>query len=144
MTLQGLDLTNVWLGILAIVSLLELFALAAAAWFGFRLYRRAMSVVESIERNQIAPLRARVDGMLDEIQVMTARAKRAQESMSHALKHAAGTGTRMVDVARAKAWPIVGLVRGIKSAASAIFDGKSSAPTHSPRAGGESVPLRPH
>lgn len=128
MTLEGLDLTNVWLGILAIVSLLEFLALAAVAWFAFRLYRRTMSVIESIERNQIAPLRARVDGILDEVQVITARAKRAEESVSHALRQVTGTGSHLVDLARAKAWPIVGLVRGIRSAASAVFDGRSSAP----------------
>ena len=131
MTPEGLALTNVWLGILAIISLLEFLAIAAAGIFAFRMYRRAMTAVESIERNQIAPLRARVDAVLDEVQAMTARVKHAEESVSHALKQVAGTGSQLVDVARNKARPILGFIRGIRAVANAMLDGDSSAPSSS-------------
>ena len=63
--------TNILLGIMAAVSLLE--ALAVIGFFlgAFLVYRRILHVVGGIEERQVAPAAARVNAILDDIKVMT-------------------------------------------------------------------------
>jgi uncharacterized protein YqgV (UPF0045/DUF77 family) len=70
MTLD-LTTTNVLLGIMAAVSLLEGLAVAGALLGGFLIYRRVMQVVTSIEERQVAPAVARVNAILDDVKEVT-------------------------------------------------------------------------
>ncbi len=116
-----LTTTNVWLAILAIVSLIEFVMLCVAGFLGYRMYQRAMQTLESVERVHIAPLRARVDGILDEVQAMTHKVRNAQESVSDAFRHVAGTGTAVAWAVKSRTWPIVGVLQGLKSAAATVL-----------------------
>jgi hypothetical protein len=118
--MESLQTTNVWLGILAVVSLLEFLMIAGAGVLAFRLYKEAMSTIQAIERVHIAPLRMRVDLLLDQVEIMTDTVKNAQESVSDTLRHVTGAGTLVAGAVRAKAWPILGIIQGLKSAANAI------------------------
>ena len=69
----------------------------------------------------IAPLRARVDGMLDQVQPMTDKVKHVQESVSDALRHVTGTGSAVAGAVKSKTWPIVGILQGLKSVASSVM-----------------------
>jgi hypothetical protein len=127
--MESLTTTNVWLAILAIVSLLEFVMIAAAGFFAYKLYRQVTTVVETVERVHIAPLRARVDGLLDQVQAMTDKVKHAEESVGDAFKHLSGAGNIVADAVRAKAWPIVGIIQGVRVAANAIMkNGKNDHP----------------
>ena len=119
--MENLTTTNIWLAILAIVSLLEFLMILAAGFMAFRLYRQVSEAVENIERLHIAPLRARVDGLLDEVHEITAKVKQAQSSVEGAFKHVSGTGSMVADAVRSKTWPLIGLLKGIKVAASAVM-----------------------
>ena len=57
----NLDTTNVLLGIMAAVSVLEALLLIGLGIGGFMIYRRAMQLVGDLETRQIAPLRDKVD-----------------------------------------------------------------------------------
>lgn len=127
--MESLTTTNVWLAILAIVSLLELLMICAAGLFAYKMYRQAMTIIETVERVHIAPLRARVDALLDEVQRMVDKVKHAQESVGDALSHVAGSGSAVAETVKAKAWPVVGIVQGIRAAANSIRkNGKKSEP----------------
>ena len=80
-----------------------------------------MTTIETVERVHIAPLRARVDGMLDQVQVMTEKVRHAQDSMSDALRHVTGTGSAVAGAVKSKAWPIVGIFQGLKSVANSVI-----------------------
>ena len=58
-----LTTTNVLLGIMAAVSLLEGLAVLGALLAGVLVYRRVMQVVNSIEERQVAPAVARVNAI---------------------------------------------------------------------------------
>ena len=58
--------------------------IAAAGLFAYGAYKQAMKTMETVERVHIAPLRARVESMLDEVEIITGKVKHAQESMEHA------------------------------------------------------------
>ena len=127
--MENLTTTNIWLGILAIVSLLEFAIIAVAGLLAFRMYKKAMTTLETVERVHVAPLRARVDGLLDEVQAVTNKVKHAQESVSDALRQVAGTGSMVAGAVKSKTWPIVGLIQGLKSAANTVMkNGKHDEP----------------
>lgn len=113
--------TNTWLAVLAVISLIQFLILCAAAFFAYRMYQKAMTTVETVERVHIAPLRARVDGLLDQVQVMTNKVRHAQDSVSDALRHVTGTGSAVAGAVKSKTWPIVGIFQGLKSVANTMM-----------------------
>ena len=66
-----LTTTNVLLGIMAAVSLLQGLAVLGAMLAGLLVYRRVIQVVSSIEERQIAPAAARVNAILDDVKGVT-------------------------------------------------------------------------
>ena len=64
---MDLTTTNVLLGIMAAVSLLEAAAVIALLGGGFLLYRRLTRLIEGIEQRQISPVVSRVNSILDDL-----------------------------------------------------------------------------
>ena len=119
--MTDLTWTNTWLAILALISLIQFLGVCVAGFLAYRMYQRAMTTLQTVERVHIAPLHARVDGMLDRLQVVTDKVQHAHESVSDAVRHVTGTGTAVADAVRAKAWPILGIVQGLKSVANSVL-----------------------
>jgi hypothetical protein len=119
--MNDLTMTNLWLAILAIVSLVEFLMILTAAFFGYRMYRHAMSTLDTIERVHVAPLRARVDLILDEVQQITGRVKYAQDSVTHLLQTAAGAGMALAGTVKARSWPFWGVINGVRVAAATLL-----------------------
>ena len=82
----SLATTNVLLGILAVVSLLEALAIIGFFLGAFLVYRRIVRVIGGIEERQVAPTAARVNAILDDIKVVTSTVKeeagRAERTMA--------------------------------------------------------------
>jgi uncharacterized protein YoxC len=119
--METLTTTNVWLGILAVVSVLEFLMIVVAGFLAYQMYKRVTTTLETIERVHVAPLRARVDGILDEVQAVTDKVKHAQESIGDALRQVAGTGSMVAGAVKSKTWPIIGIIQGLKTAANAVM-----------------------
>ena len=119
--MEDLTWTNTWLAILAVISLIQFLIVCAAAFFAYRMYQKAMTTIETVERVHIAPLRARVDGLLDQVQLMTEKVRHVQESVSDALKHVSGTGSAVAGAVKSKTWPLVGIFQGLKSVANSVM-----------------------
>lgn len=113
--------TNTWLAILALIGLVQFLAMCVAGFLAYRMYQKAMTTLETVERVHIAPLRARIDAMLDQVQLMTDKVRHAQESVSDALRHVTGTGSAVAGAVKSKAWPIVGILQGLKSVANTMM-----------------------
>lgn len=67
--------TNVYLGIIAAVSLFEALAIIAAAVAAILLVRQIGRVVGSLEERQVAPAMSRVNAILDDVKGVTATVK---------------------------------------------------------------------
>ena len=119
--MEDLTWTNTWLGILAVISLIQFLILCAAGFLAYRMYQKAMTTIETVERLHIAPLRARVDSLLDQVQLMTDKVKHAQESVSDALRQVTGTGSAVAGAVKTKAWPLIGIFQGLKSVANTMM-----------------------
>jgi len=122
MTIDGLETTNLWLGIIAIVSVLQILALGAVAWFGYRAYHRAIMVLSELESRHVAPLSGRVSRILDEVQHVTARVKDAEDVVRDKVRLVAHTGSLAVTTLKARTWLLIGIVRGVRAGLAVLRD----------------------
>jgi len=115
-----LGTTNLLLGIMAAVSVLEALLLVGVGVGGFMIYRRVMTLVEGLESRQVAPMRVRVNGILDDVKVVTTKVKEETERVDEAIRttihRVDDTADRVRSNVRARTSRIVGFVRGLRVA----------------------------
>ena len=94
MNVGNLDTTNLLLGIMAAVSVLEALVLIGVVVMGYRLYGQAMGTIREIEARQVAPLvarvnalMARVDAILVDVKDVTARVTDRTERVDAAIRN---------------------------------------------------------
>jgi hypothetical protein len=126
--IQGnLDTTNVLLGIMAVVSVLEALLLIGVGVGALLAYRRVMALVNGIEERQIAPAMARVNAILDNLKGVSATVKQETERVDHAIRATIGrvddTADRVRSQVREKTSRVVGLVRGTRVAIETLLEG---------------------
>ncbi len=85
---MDLTTTNVFLGIMAAVSLLEAAAVIVLLGGGVLMYRKLARLVEGIEQRQVAPVVVRVNGILDDVKVVSSVARGAADSADNGLRMA--------------------------------------------------------
>src|SRR5436305_1035222 len=83
--MPDLHTTNVLLGIMAAVSVLEALLLIGVGVAGLLVYRRVMQLVTDLEARQITPLREKVDAILVDVKAITARVSQQTERVDHAI-----------------------------------------------------------
>jgi hypothetical protein len=131
----NLDTTNLLLGIMAGVSVLEALLLIGVGIGGFMMYRRVMRLVEDIETRQIAPLREKADAILADVRTVTARVSQQTERVDHAISgtihRVDETADRVKGSVRDKVNQAVGMLRGIRAVITSLL---SSDADHEQRA----------
>jgi hypothetical protein len=90
----NLATTNLFLGVMAAVSLLQAVAVLAALAAGLMLFRRLMQVINAIEERQVAPAVARVNAILDDVKGVTSTVKGEAERVDRVVRTAADTVRR--------------------------------------------------
>ncbi len=117
---MDLGTTNLLLGIMAAVSVLEAICLVGAGIGGFILYRRVMQIVNELEQRQVAPAMARVNTILDDVKGVTTRVNEETARVDHAIRDTIDrvdeTADRVRVRVRTRASRLVGLLRGIRTA----------------------------
>ena len=122
-----LGTTNLLLGIMAAVSVLEALVIIGMGIAAFMAYRKVMEVVErgmvladGIEARQVAPAMVRVNAILDDVKDVTAKVKEETERVDHAIHTTIDriddTAGRVRTNVRAKTSAIVGFIRGARIA----------------------------
>lgn len=135
MVAGNLDTTNLLLGVMAVVSVLEALVLVVCAVVSYRLYTRTMQTVRELEQRQIAPLAAsvsalmtKVDDILADVKAITGRITERTERVDSAIQ----TTLDRVDetagrVRRSVAWrvhQVRAVVHGARSAIESLFDNR--------------------
>ena len=119
MVTGDLGTTNMWLMIMAIVSVLEALLLIGMGVGGFLVYRRVMQLVTDLEVRQIAPLRAKVETILVDVKTVTAQVSHQTERVNHAIsgtmERVDETAGRVTGSVRDKVNQAVGMARGIRA-----------------------------
>lgn len=136
-----LTTTNVLLGIMAVVSVLEAIALIVAGVMGMRMYRQLTEQIQAVEQRHLMPLTNRMlplvdeanklamqaGPVIDEAKVVMQRVQRIAERAEHSLTRVDGAVQGTIDTAehtvekvqggvRRTAGTVVGVVRGVRTA----------------------------
>jgi hypothetical protein len=124
-----LDTTNLVLGIIAGVAVFQALVLIGVSVGAFMAYRRVMALMNDLEARQIAPLRAKVDGILADVRSVTSRVSHQTERVDHAI---AGTMDRVDDTAervkssvRERVYQATGIVRGVRAVIMSLLSSDS-------------------
>jgi hypothetical protein len=116
----SLSTTNLLLGIMAVVSILEALLIVGVGIGGWILYRRAMDLVNGLEQRQVAPAMARVNAILDDVKGVTEKVKEETERVDYAIRttidRVDDTADRLRANVQAKTSRVVGLIRGMRVA----------------------------
>lgn len=120
-----LGTTNLLLGILAAVSVLEALLLIGAGIAGFMAYRKVMALVDRIETRQVAPAMVRVNAILDDVKMVTTTVKDETERVDTAIHSTIDriddTADRVRSSVRAKTSAVSSFVRGLRAAIQAML-----------------------
>src|ERR1044071_5041920 len=85
---MDLTTTNVLLGVMAAVSLLEAAAVIALLAAGVLLYRRCTRLIAAIEERHVAPVTARVNAILDDVKSVSGVARGAADGADAGVRQA--------------------------------------------------------
>ena len=120
-----LGTTNLLLGIMAAVSVLEALALIGMGVAGFTVYRRVMELVAGLETRQVAPAMIRVNAILDDVRDVTAKVRQETERVDQAIHTTIGriddTAERVRGNVREKTSRVVGFIRGLRVALESVM-----------------------
>jgi len=125
--MANLSTTNLLLGIMAAVSVLEVLVFVGIGIGAWIVYRRAMNLMLGLEQRHVNPLMARVDalmGRVDNILVdvksVSATVKTETARVDHAINRTIDrvddTAHRLQDSVRVRTSRVVGFLRGLVTA----------------------------
>jgi hypothetical protein len=127
---SDLQTTNTWLAIAAIAIAIQTLVLLVASLICLRLYRKVEGTLENLETRYVAPAEVRFAALMDDLQDMTARARRIDDTMRAKLADIGGAA----DVAKAavvsRVWPLIGIARAVDAGLRAL---SHRAPESGPR-----------
>jgi hypothetical protein len=120
-----LGTTNLLLGIMAVVSVLEALAIIGIGVAGFTVYRKVMELVAGIETRQVAPAMVRVNAILDDVRDVTAKVReetvRVDQAIHTTINRIDDTADRVRWNVREKTSRVVGFIRGLRVALESVM-----------------------
>jgi len=120
-----LETTNLLLGIMAAVSVLEALAIIGMGVAGIVVYRRVTEILAGIESRQVAPAMIRVNAILDDVKDVTAKVKQETERVDNAIHTTIdridNTAERVRSNVREKTSRVVGFIRGLRVALESVM-----------------------
>jgi len=119
--MDGLATTNLLLGIMAAVSLLEACVVIGMGVVAWKEYHRIRTLVADLEQQKLAPTMMRVNAILDDLRGVTTTVREETERVDQAIRD---TMHRVDDTAvlvrrtmRVKTIGVVAVLRGVRAAA---------------------------
>ena len=120
-----LGTTNLLLGIMAAVSVLEALAIIGMGVAGYVVYKRVTELVAGLEIRQVAPAMVRVNAILDDVKGVTAKVRHETERVDQAIHTTIDriddTADRVRANVREKTSRVVGLIRGLRVALESVM-----------------------
>lgn len=123
--MTDLSTINTALVILAVVSVLEALVVIGIAVGAFIAYRRVMALAADFEQRHVQPLTARVNGILDDVKGITAKAQlqaeRVDQAIAGTLDRVDVTADRMRHTVMGQVARVTGVVRGVRAAIASVL-----------------------
>ena len=124
--------TNLLLGIMAVVSVIEALVVIGIGVAGWMMYRQVMQLIDGLEQRHIVPLRTRVDAILDDVKGVTETVKEETDRVDHAIRttmdRVDDTADRVRANVRQKTSRVVGFVRGMRAVIEEILRSRHQPP----------------
>jgi len=134
--MPNLETTNWLLAVIAFGSLVQTIMLVGLAVAGLKVYRQVTTRVDDLATSHVAPLRRQVDGILTDVQAITARVNNQSARVDHAITDTFDrvdeTAERVRYRVRDKVSRTVGVVRGVRAAIASML---TTEPVEQPREG---------
>jgi uncharacterized protein YoxC len=130
---MNLETTNWLVGVIAVASVIQTLMFIGLAVGVFRAYRQVSTSLTNLESRHVAPLRRQVDGILTDVQTITARVSHQTERVDQAISGTMGqideTADRLKGTLRDTVAQASGVVRGIRAVISSLL---TTTPTPKP------------
>ena len=125
----NLATTNLLLGLMAAVSVLEALLVIGMGVAGFIVYRRVSDLLTTVESRHLAPAMVRVNAILGDVKEVTAKVREETVRVDHAIRltmdRGDDTADRVRSNVRAKTSRVVGFVRGVRTAIEELLRARS-------------------
>jgi hypothetical protein len=125
-----LGTTNIFLGIMAVVSILEGLLIIGMGVGGYLAYRKVMELVNGLEQRQVAPAMARVNAILDDVKVVSTKVKdeadRVDQAIRTTMDRVDDTADRVRSNVRDKTSRVVGIMRGVRVAVETMLHSRAA------------------
>jgi hypothetical protein len=113
--MSDLGTTNVWLAVIAIVSLVQLLLVVGLVVAAIGFFRRIEKTIDRITEQHIAPISARANKVMDDVEDVMARVQSFDDGMRRTLsKVGAGVSVATLTIG-SRFWPVVGVLKGLKA-----------------------------
>jgi hypothetical protein len=123
--MPNLETTNWLLGLIALASVVQTGMLVAAALAGRKMYREINERLDNLEVKHVTPLRRQIDGILTDVQGITARfnnqAARVDHAITDTIDRVDETAERVKYRVRDKVSQATGVVRGLRAAIASVL-----------------------
>ena len=120
-----LGTTNLLLGIMAAVSVIEALVIIGIGVAGYMAYSKVMILVNELESRHVAPAMTRVNAILDDVKEVSSKVKeettRVDNAIHNTIDRIDDTADRVRSNVRAKTSAVVGFVRGLRVAIEGIL-----------------------
>jgi hypothetical protein len=107
------EMTNVWLAIMAIASVVQSSILIGAVFIAWRASRKAQAMVDRFERQQLDPLLGHVHAAVTDVRAAVARARAIEDDVRDKVRVTSAQVTSRV-------WPAIALGRAARAAFTAL------------------------
>lgn len=119
------DIT-IWLGVIAIATVVQVLLLVGGAIAAVVAYRRTIGVIEDMKKQVIAPVALRVNATLDDMQDVISRVKAADHDVRALLTSTGNRAGRAASAVATSLWPALGVGKGVWAAAKMLRRPKNS------------------
>jgi hypothetical protein len=99
-------MTNTWLAIIAVATVLQLALLIAVLVSAARFYREATSTLQEVK---------------SDVRDALERVRRADDAVRDVMKRAGSAAGHVVTLTTRRVWPVLGLMSAIRAGASVLF-----------------------
>jgi len=127
-----LSTTNLLLGIMAVVSVLEALVVVGIGVAGWMMFKRVTELVDGLEQRHIVPLRTKVDAILTDVKGVTEKVKEETERVDYAIRttmdRVDDTADRVKANVRYKTSRAVGFIRGVRAAIEGLLQSRHQPP----------------
>lgn len=113
---------TVWLAVIAIASVLQTLFLFGAAFVAWRTARQAQVAIERFEQRHVDPLMIKVNGAIDDVRDVAARARTIDDTVLAKVTNATEHAKDAAELVTERVWPAYAFGRAAYAAASTFFE----------------------